>query len=78
MADRRRPALLALNIAGGLSREDADAEALALAAFADLEEAAEAYAYLTGFLLQALADTAYDGSVGRAAAAVRSLIVGRP
>ena len=47
------------------------------AAFDDVAEAAQGYAYLTGFLLQVLADTAYDGSVSRAAAAVRRLIAGR-
>jgi hypothetical protein len=74
MADRQRLALMALNIVDGVGRNDADAEALITAAFVSQEEAAEAYAYLCGFILEALAHSGYDGSFEGAKGYIRRLI----
>jgi hypothetical protein len=47
---------LALSVVQGLLHEDAAAERMAIEAFDSLEDAATAYAYLVGFLIEDLAD----------------------
>jgi hypothetical protein len=53
----RPPVKVALGLAEGVARGDTDAEALLVAGFNSVDEAARAHAYLTGFLLQLLAHT---------------------
>ena len=55
MDDRRTLAVRALSLSAGVARADAAAEDLLVDAFDTLEEAAEAHAYLAGFLLEVLA-----------------------
>jgi hypothetical protein len=47
---------VALALAEGMARGDSDADALLVTGFNSLDEAARAHAYLSGFLLQLLAD----------------------
>jgi len=74
MADRQRLARTALSIVAGVGRDDPDAEALITAAFVSHEEAAEAYAYLCGFILEALAHEGYHASIEAAKGYVERLI----
>ena len=74
MSDRQRLARTALSIVAGVGRDDPDAEALITAAFASPEEAAEAYAYLCGFILEALAHEVRHGSIDAAKGYVERLI----
>jgi hypothetical protein len=53
--DRRRLAGLALAVAEAAARGDEAADGLLVDAFADLDEAAVAHAYLSGWVLQLLA-----------------------
>ncbi|HEY7135532.1 MAG TPA: hypothetical protein VIB48_10740 [Acidimicrobiia bacterium] len=55
MRDRRHLARLALDLVEGCVRNDPAADSLLADAFDSAEEAAAAHAYLTGFVLQALA-----------------------
>ncbi|HEY9563983.1 MAG TPA: hypothetical protein VIR30_09460 [Nocardioides sp.] len=48
-------AVLALSVVQGLMDEDPHAERMAAEAFDSTEEAAEAYAYLVGYLVEELA-----------------------
>jgi hypothetical protein len=52
----RPPIRVALALAEGVARGDSDADALLVTGFNSLEEAARAHAYLSGFVLQLLAD----------------------
>jgi len=74
MADRQRLARTALSIVAGVGRDDPDAEALITAAFVSHEQTAEAYAYLCGFILEALAHEGYHGSIDAAKGNVERLI----
>ena len=51
----RPPVKVALGLAEGVARGDADADALLLDGFDSVEQAARAHAYLSGFLLELLA-----------------------
>ena len=77
MADRQRLARTALSVVAGVGRDDPDAEALITAAFVSHEEAAEAYAYLCGFILEALAHEGYRGSIEAAKGYVERLTSSR-
>jgi len=66
---------LALSVVQGLLHEDAGAERMAIDAFDSLEDAATAYAYLVGFLIEDLAD-ARRTSVAMAIAGVRARLRG--
>lgn len=52
----REAARLALSLAEGAASNDSRADGLAVDAFDSVEDAAQAHAYLTGFLLQVLAN----------------------
>jgi hypothetical protein len=52
----KRLATLALALADGVARGDPASDDLLIEAFDDLAEASRAHAYLTGFLLQLLAE----------------------
>jgi hypothetical protein len=52
----RPPVTVALALAEGVVRGDTDADALLIAGFDSVEEAARAHAYLSGFVLELLAD----------------------
>lgn len=65
-------ARLALGIVEGLVRESPGAEELALDVFDSLEQAAVAYAYLSGFLLEILAE-----NLGMTGAEAASLVRAR-
>ena len=56
-----RPAVkVALGLAEGVARGESEAEDLLVAGFDSVEEAARAHAYLTGYLLQLLADARHE------------------
>jgi hypothetical protein len=73
MRDRRHLANLALSLVEGTVRNDPAADALLLDAFDSLEEAATAHAYLSGFLIQYLAE-ARGGGISLTIDAVRALL----
>ena len=69
-----RPAVkVALGLAEGVARGDSEAEGLLVAGFDSAEEAARAHAYLTGYLLQLLAD-ARDEDLPATAHYVRNML----
>ena len=76
MDDRRRLASLALSLIEGSESGDEHADALLADAFGTHQTAAQAHAYLSGFILQILA-TERDESVGQAASRVRRLLLDR-
>jgi len=76
MANRPDLARRALNIVEAIAQDDPDADALIASVFDDAQAAAESYAYLSGFLLQALASEGFGGSTSSASSHVRRLIDG--
>lgn len=74
--DRRRLASLALSLIEGSESGDEHADALLAEAFGTHETAAQAHAYLSGFILQVLA-TERSESVEQAASRVRRLLLDR-
>lgn len=70
-----RSAAIALSLAQGVANGDPTVEQVLIAGFADLAEAAEAHAYLAGFLLQTLA-TGRSEPVADTASYVRRLLEG--
>lgn len=74
--DRRRLASLALSLIEGSESGDEHADALLAEAFGTHETAAQAHAYLSGFILQVLA-TERSESVEQAASRVRQLLLDR-
>ena len=76
MDDRRRLASLALSLIEGSESGDEHADALLAEAFGSHETAAQAHAYLSGFILQVLA-TERGESVEQTASRVRQLLLDR-
>ncbi len=76
MDDRRGLAGLALSLIEGSEGGDEHADALLADAFGTHETAAQAHAYLSGFILQILA-TERNESVGQVASRVRRLLLDR-
>ena len=74
MSERTELARNALAVVEGVSRGDADAEALITSAFDNPNLAAHSYAYLCGFILEVLGRTSFDGSTASAASGVRFLL----
>jgi hypothetical protein len=73
MRDRRHLARLALDLVEGCVRDAAAADSLLVDAFESVEEAAAAHAYLTGFVLEALAEARRE-HVPAAAGYIRHLL----
>lgn len=73
--DARRDARLALSLAEAVARDDDAAEPFLVDAFDDVADAAEAHAYLSGFLLTVVADLRHE-SPADAAVYVRRLLGG--
>lgn len=76
MDDRRRLASLALSLIEGSENGDEHADDLLAEAFETYETAAQAHAYLSGFILQVLA-TERGESVEQATSRVRQLLLDR-
>jgi len=74
MPDRKRQAHLALRIVEGIARDEPEVEELIMTTFDGPQAAAEAYAHLSGFLLQTLAKMKFNGSIPMAAIEVGYLI----
>jgi len=74
MANRVDRAKLALRIVEGIARGEPDAEALIADSFDTAIDAAEAYAYLAGFMLELLAVQEPARSVEESIARIRRLL----
>lgn len=70
--DHRR-AMTALALAEGVARDDPTVDQVLVQAFDDMAQAAEAHAYLAGFLLQTLASASSE-PIANTATYVRSLL----
>ena len=73
MDDRRRLAVLALNLVAGSEQGDRHADALLADALGSHATAAQAHAYLSGFLLQVLAVERHE-SIEATSSRVRLLL----
>ena len=74
MASRADHAKVALRIVQGIAQGHPDADDLIAAAFDDATTASVAYAYLAGFLLEALAASEPSHSIEAAASEIRELL----